>query len=116
MGTAEAVMPARGISLSVAMLRPLLPIYVLSLLSWVKKDELGSVIVVRRMLPAFLNTGSGFNPLDIIRALAGGNAGRQGTVTLVYKVDLKTGKEELIRGARLKSVPRKKLADDGSGQ
>lgn len=74
-----------------------------------KKDELESVIVVRRMLPAFLNTGSGFNPLDIIRALAGGNAGRQGTVTLVYKVDLKTGKEELIRGARLKSVPRKNL-------
>ena len=35
--------------------------------------------------------------------------GSVGSASQVYKLDLKTGKEELIRGARLKSLPRKNL-------
>lgn len=78
-----------------------------------KKDELDSVLIVRRIVPNFLGgsalTSEALGGLDIIRALGALGGGSVGSASQVYKLDLKTGKEELIRGARLKSLPRKNL-------
>lgn len=78
-----------------------------------KKDELESVLIVRRIVPNFLGgsalSSEALGGLDIIRALGALGGGSVGSASQVYKLDLKTGKEELIRGARLKSLPRKNL-------
>ena len=71
-----------------------------------KKEGLDSVLIVRRTMPSYLGSGSS-RGLDLIRYIGG-----RGSVfgpNLVYRVDVKTGKEELIRGARIKTVSKKNL-------
>lgn len=71
-----------------------------------KKEGLDSVLIVRRTMPSFLGSGSS-RTLDLIRFI-GGRGGVFGP-SVVYKVDVKTGKEELIRGARIKNISKKNL-------
>jgi len=56
-------------------------------------------------MPAFLSYYSS------IGALTRGRSRSVGSPVLVYRLDLKSGKEELIRGARFKEMPKRGLMD-----
>ena len=70
-----------------------------------KKDQLSSVLIVRRSMPGFLNYYSS------ISGLTRGRSRSVGSPVMVYRVDVNSGKEELIRGARFKEVPKRGLLD-----
>lgn len=70
-----------------------------------KRDNLSSVLIVRRSIPAFLSYYSS------IGALTRGRSRSVGSPVLVYRLDVNSGKEELIRGARFKELPKKGMQD-----
>jgi TldD protein len=70
-----------------------------------KKDQLPSVLIVRRSMPGFLGNYSS------ISSLIRGRSRSVGSPVMVYRVDVKSGKEELIRGARFKELPKRGLLD-----
>jgi hypothetical protein len=70
-----------------------------------KKDQLSSVLIVRRSMPGFLANYSS------ISGLIRGRSRSVGSPVMVYRVDVNNGKEELIRGARFKELPKRGLLD-----
>jgi TldD protein len=73
-----------------------------------KEQHLPAVVIVRRSVPSFLSrhsTGS----IGAILAMFSSASGS--SPSLVYLVDVNTGKEELIRGARFKAMPKRGLLD-----
>jgi hypothetical protein len=66
-----------------------------------KADKLDSVLIVRRSQPNFLNYYSS------ISGLTRGRSRTVGSPVMVYRLDVHTGKEELIRGARFREIPKR---------
>ncbi len=66
-----------------------------------KKEGLEHVLIVRRIRPSF---ASGGQMLDVERF-----NGNSISLNQVVKVDVKTGSEQLLRGARLKNISKKNL-------
>lgn len=80
-----------------------------------KEDGLEHVYIVRRIVPNFLSSGGdvimfAINGLmDMLRLGGGGGGYGPGSLAEVVRIDVKSGQEELVRGARIKSVPKKNL-------
>jgi TldD protein len=70
-----------------------------------KQDKLDSVLIVRRSLPGFLTNYSS------ISGLTRGRWRSVGSPVMVYRVDVNSGKEALIRGARFRELPKRGLLD-----
>ncbi len=70
-----------------------------------KADKLDSVLIVRRSQPGFLNY------YNSIAGLTRGRSRSVGSPVMVYRLDVHTGKEELIRGARFRELPKRGLLD-----
>ncbi len=66
-----------------------------------KKEGLDHVLIVRRIRPSF---SAGGQIVDVERF-----NGSSMSLNQVYKVDVKTGSEQLLRGARLKTISKKNL-------